>query len=121
MAVFEKIAVVSYNVSKWEEAKTFYGQTLGLPVVFASDEYGWYEYGGENLTHVAINRWLGPEPLPLGGGKVVFSVDDAQKTTAELRRLGVRCDDPQVVPGMVTYGRFFDPDGNELHFAGPPA
>lgn len=113
--------MVSYNVAKWEEAKQFYGQTLDLPVAFSSEEFGWIQYGVENETQVAINRWTDAGPVPQGGGAtVVFSVDDAHKTIAELRKRGVRCDDPQVVPGMVTYGTFYDPDGNRLQMAGPP-
>ena len=35
-------------------------------------------------------------------------------------RGGVRCDDVVVIPNMVTYGTFYDPEGNSLQFASTP-
>lgn len=120
MKLFKNINVVSYDVSKWEEAKKFYSETLGLGTpTFLSDEFGWAEYGGENETHLALNRADVP-PAGTGGATAVLSVDDAFKAVEELRRRGVKCEDPIPVPGMVTYATFFDPEGNKLQIAGPP-
>jgi predicted enzyme related to lactoylglutathione lyase len=118
---FIKLEVVSYNVSDWQRAKKFYGETLALPFSgYASEEAGWMEFGEANGTHLAINRWDGPGPLPLGGGStVVFQVNDAYAVVAELRRRGVRCEDVVAIPQMVTYANFYDPDGNRLQIAGP--
>ena len=44
-ADFRDINVVWYNVTDWERAKRFYGETLGLPVAMQIDEAGWVEYG----------------------------------------------------------------------------
>jgi catechol 2,3-dioxygenase-like lactoylglutathione lyase family enzyme len=112
---------VSYNVKDWDGAKKFYGQTLGLPVALAADEFGWVEYGDQDQTHLAISRWDGNGELPRGGGGIaVLSVDDAYAAVNELRRKGVKCDDVMPVPGMVTYASFYDPEGNLLQLAGPP-
>ena len=35
------------------------------------------------------------------------------------RARGVRCDDPVVFPGYVTYCSFYDPFGNRLQMCGP--
>lgn len=120
-ALFNKIEVVSINVSDWERAKKFYCETLELPSAgFGSDEFGWIELGEVDGTHLALNRWEGPDPMPLGGGAtVVFQVNDAYATVAELRRRGVRCEDVVPIPQMVTYASFYDPDGNRLQIAGP--
>ncbi|HJW83343.1 MAG TPA: VOC family protein, partial [Anaerolineae bacterium] len=120
MSLFKGINVVSYNVTDWEGAKTFYKDTLGLaPVAFLSDEAGWMEFGGEHEAHLSINRWDGPDPVPPrnGGATVVFTVDDASQVVAELRKRGVKCEDPVTIPGMVTYATFFDPEGNRLQMA----
>jgi predicted enzyme related to lactoylglutathione lyase len=114
---------VSYNVSDWQRAKRFYGETLGLPVAaFMNDEVGWMEFGEKDGTHIAINFWRGPDPLPKGdgGGVAIFSVKDAIQAIADLRKRGVRCEDPVPVPDMVTWANFYDPDGNRLQVAGPP-
>ncbi len=80
------------------------------------------ESGEQEGTHLAINRWEGPGGFSAGSGgaTVVFAVDDAAQAVAELRRRGVKCDDPVGIPEMVTYATFYDPDGNRLQLAGPP-
>jgi predicted enzyme related to lactoylglutathione lyase len=119
MAKFINVNVVSYTVSDWQGAKKFYAEILGWPVAFGADEVGWFEYGNENETHIAISRWDGPDPRPPvnGGATAVLTVEDAKAMTADLRARGVRCDDPVEIPGMVTYGTFYDPEGNRIQFA----
>lgn len=120
MPLLHGLNVVFYNVSDFARAKQFYGETLGLPLIFASDEFGWAEYGKAEEPHIAINLWPGTDPMPQGGGATaVFTVDDAYAATAELLARGVRCDDVMVVPGMVTLGTFYDPDGNRMQLASP--
>ena len=121
--LLKKLEMVSYPVMNWQQAKKFYGETLGLPVAFyMGDEVGWMQFGEKDGTNLAINLWAGPDPVPPrnGGATVVFAVDDAHATVAELRKRGVKCDDPLAVPDMVTYANFYDPEGNRLQIAGPP-
>ncbi len=121
--LLKELQVVSYNVTDWQQAKKFYGETLGLPVAaFMGDKVGWMEFGEKEGTHLAINLWRGPEPVPPrnGGATVVFSVDNAYKTIEELRKRGVKCDDVEAIPEMVTFANFYDPEGNRLQVAGPP-
>ena len=122
MSLFKNVNVVSVWVTDWARAKKFYTDTLQWPVAFASDEAGWMEFGKENETHVSLQLWRGPGPVPPkeGGATLVFSVDDAFKTVAELRKRGIKCDDAVVIPGMVAYATFYDPEGNRLQVAAPP-
>jgi catechol 2,3-dioxygenase-like lactoylglutathione lyase family enzyme len=54
--LLKELQVVSYNVTDWQRAKKFYGETLGLPVAaFMGDEVGWMEFGEKEGTHLAIN------------------------------------------------------------------
>jgi predicted enzyme related to lactoylglutathione lyase len=118
--LFSKIDIVAYTVSDWQRAKKFYGDTLGLPVAeFYGDEVGWMEFGPKEGTHLSINLWAGDDPMPAksGGAIVVFMVADADATVKELRARGVKCNDPEIIPGMVRWASFFDPDGNELQIA----
>ena len=61
MAQFKKVNVVYCYVRDWEGAKKFYRELLEWPVVFTDDQVGWEEYGMENETHIAINRWDSPD------------------------------------------------------------
>jgi predicted enzyme related to lactoylglutathione lyase len=120
--LLKELQVVSYPVANWQQAKKFYGETLGLPVAaFMGDEVGWMEFGEKDGTHLAISLWSDAKPPSReGGATVVFSVDDAYKTIAELRKRGVKCEDVEAIPNMVTYANFYDPEGNRLQVAGPP-
>jgi predicted enzyme related to lactoylglutathione lyase len=120
--LFLKLIDVSYDVTDWQKAKKFYGETLSLPVAaYINDEVGWMEFGEKDGTHIAISQWRGPEPFPprSGGAVAVFSVADAFAAVTELRKRGVKTDDVVSIPGMVTYASFYDPDGNCLQVAGP--
>ena len=120
--IFKNINVVSVQVTDWERAKKFYGETLGLgPAHVVIDEVGWMEFGGEGETHLALNRAREGDPQPgLGSTLCVFTADDAFKAAEELRKRGVKCDDVVVIPGMVAYATFYDSEGNHLQLAGPP-
>ena len=122
MSIFKNVNVVQYHVRDWERAKKFYSEIIEWPVCWADDEIGWYEYGRENETHIAISRLDEGTPLMAGEGGViaVLGVDDAVKTTDFLRARGVKCDDAVNIPGVVCFGTFYDPDGNRLQFASSP-
>jgi predicted enzyme related to lactoylglutathione lyase len=115
MSLFKNVNVVSLDVTDWERAKKFYRETLGWPVAFTSDDAGWEEYGLDNQAHVSITR-SEHAPAGQGGTTLVLTVDDAHKTAAALRAKGIKCDDVIVIPGMVVYGCFYDPDGNRVQF-----
>jgi hypothetical protein len=88
-------------------------------VAYSDDQVGWEEYGRENETPIAINRWDGPEAPPAKGGATpVLAVEDAYLVTEVLRAKGVQCDDVVAIPNVVTYGTFYDPEGNRIQFVG---
>ena len=122
MSVFKNVNVVEYHVKDWERAKKFYSEVLEWPVCWEDDTIGWYEYGRENETHIAISRLDEGELLQSGrrDAIAVFGVDDAVKTTEFLRARGVKCDDAVNIPGVVCFGTFYDPEGNCLQFASSP-
>lgn len=121
MSLFKNVNVVYVYVKDWEAAKKFYRETLEWPVAYSDDQIGWEEYGVEDATHVAINKWDRSDPMPVAGGTVVLTVDDPYQVDAELRRRGVRCDDIVAIPEVVTYGTFYDLEGNRFQFAGSSA
>lgn len=117
MSLFKDVNVVYAYVRNWEAAKKFYRETLEWPVAYSSDEVGWEEYGVDGATHVAINVWNETDPMPQNGITVVLSVEDAYRTTEALRQRGVKCDEVVHIPGVVTYGTFYDLEGNRFQFA----
>ena len=120
MSLFKGITVISYPVMNWEAAKKFYGELLEWPVAWSSDEMGCVEYGSENQTHLSISLWRDATPPDRRGPIAVLEVEDAHKTIAALRAKGVRCDDVVDIPGVVSYGTLYDPEGNQIQFAGSP-
>lgn len=119
-AIFEGINVVSISVTDLDRARTFYGEVLGLgSPLFDLPEAGWVEFsaGGEsgNISVTkADSSWR-----PSTGTTLVLNVPDCHAAVDELRRRGVKCEDPQVFPGFVTFASFSDPFGNRLQMCSP--
>jgi catechol 2,3-dioxygenase-like lactoylglutathione lyase family enzyme len=118
MSLFKNINVSYIYVRDWEAAREFYSQLLGWPEAFSSEEMGWTEWGEPKQAHFAINRFDGEGEMPVGGTpRLVLTVDDAFQATTALRDQGIRCDEVVHIPGVVTYGAFYDPEGNRIEFA----
>jgi catechol 2,3-dioxygenase-like lactoylglutathione lyase family enzyme len=118
MSYFKNINVCYVYVRDLPAARQFYSELLGWPEAYASAEVGWIEWGLPDQAHFAINRWDEEGEMPTRGTpKLVLSTDNAFETTEALRAQGIRCDDVIHIPGVVTYGAFYDPEGNRLEFA----
>jgi predicted enzyme related to lactoylglutathione lyase len=120
MQVFKGINVVSVTVRDLAKAKAFYSDVLGFgKPAYDIPEAGWIEWRTGNDADISITPAEGPF-TPSHSTTIVFSVDDCHSAVAELRKRGIRCDDPVGIPGMVTYASFYDPDGNRLQMASAP-
>jgi predicted enzyme related to lactoylglutathione lyase len=104
-----------------DRAREFYGTVLGLGApVFDLPEAGWIEFAtGSAAGNLAVTT-AGAGWSPSTGTTIVLNTPDCAATCAELRARGVRCDDPVVFPGYVTYCSFYDPFGNRLQMCSPP-
>lgn len=120
MKLFNGINVVSIAVPDLEEGRAFYRDVLGLGApVYDLPEAGWIEFeSGSPAGNLAITLaeagWQ-----PGTGTTIVLNVEDCHSACAELRRRGVRCEDPVVFPGYVTFCSFYDPFGNRLQMCSP--
>lgn len=115
MEPLERMGAVFYFVTDWERAKKFYGETLGLREVYASEAGGWAEYATNSDVNLAIHRTRPGQEVTRGGGTAIFSVADAHAAKAQLEGRGVVFDgDLRDIPGTTRLGTFRDPDGNPL-------
>lgn len=82
--------------------------------IYDLPDAGWIEFGsGSTSGNIAVTKaevsWK-----PSTGTTVVFNVEDCNAACKELRRRGVRCENPVVFPGYVTFCSFYDPFGDRL-------
>jgi predicted enzyme related to lactoylglutathione lyase len=120
MHLFRGINVVSIAVPDLARARAFYADVLELGApLYDLPEAGWIEFGtggpGGNLALTAAE----PDWQPSTGTTIVLNTADCHASCAELRARGVRCDDPVVFPGYVTWCSFYDPFGNRLQMCSP--
>ena len=120
MALFEGINVVSIPVPDLDRAREFYRDVLGFGTpIYDLPDAGWIEFGtGSAAGNLAITL-AAPDWHPSPGTTVVLNTSDCHRAAAELRSRGVRCEDPVVFPGYVTYCTFYDPFGNRLQMCSP--
>ena len=118
--LFGGINVVSISVPDLDAARAFYGETLGLGApLYDLPEAGWIEFAtGSPFGNLAVTT-ADPSWQPSTGTTVVLNTADCDVACAELRARGVRCEDPVVFPGFVTYCSFYDAFGNRLQMCSP--
>lgn len=119
--MFQGINVVSIPVTDLEAGRDFYGRVVGLgEPLYDLPENGWIEWAaggaGGNLSITPAPPGWTPA---VTGVTVVLNVEDCEAAVAELRRRGVRCEDPTRFVGFVTYATFTDPFGNRLQICSP--
>jgi predicted enzyme related to lactoylglutathione lyase len=112
--------VVSVSVPDLDAAREFYSSVLGLGApVYDLPDAGWIEFStGAPSGNLSVTT-AEPGWTPSTGTTVVLNTADCHAACAELRAHGVRCDDPVVFPGFVTYCSFYDPFGNRLQMCSP--
>lgn len=115
MSTFQGINVVSICVPDLDAARRFYRDILGFgEPIYDLPEAGWIEFSsGGASANLAITK-AEPDWTPNPGTTIVFNVADCNIACTELRQRGVRCEDPEVFPGYVTFCSFYDPFGNRL-------
>ncbi len=102
------------NVRDLDRAIAWYTEVLGFTLNYRLDEMGWAELQTE-VARVTVGLSQ-VEEVPVGGGATLtFGVQDIDAARGQLERADVRFDgETQVIPEMVKFATFFDPDGNVL-------
>jgi predicted enzyme related to lactoylglutathione lyase len=112
-------AFSSFSVDNLEEAKKFYGQTLGVEVSESEEGLNLQIKGGNDVF-----IYPKPDHVPATFTVLNFVVDDVDRTVDELTKLGIRfqiynkgelkTDDKGIFQGKPKIAWFKDPAGNFL-------
>lgn len=107
-----KVTVSWFSVKDFEQAKKFYGESLGLQKTFEMEQWAEFAGGeGEASIGVAVNPYAGKEP----GATVVLQVPDIERERKRLESRGVSFEgETEEIPGVVKLATFRDPSGNRL-------
>jgi catechol 2,3-dioxygenase-like lactoylglutathione lyase family enzyme len=128
-ALFEGLAAVTLFAEDLPASRAFYGEVVGLPLVFEDAHSAVYRFGGTVLNLLRVEQadeLVTPAAVggPDRGARALFTthVEDVDATAAELTRRGVRLlNGPVDRPWGPRTAAFADPAGNVWEIAGPAA
>jgi predicted enzyme related to lactoylglutathione lyase len=106
------MTVAWFGVKNFEQAKKFYGETLGLKKTFEMEQ--WAEFAGaEGEASIGVSG--GGHAAAEPGATVVLRVDDIEREKKRLEAGGVKFEGKiDEIPGVVKLAVFRDPSGNRL-------
>ena len=112
--IVERTDFITVPVTDMARSMSFYGETLGLPLL--SNPRGWPEYAlGENLSVYLMDptnighTFAGPHTA-----HIALRVADVAETRRELEERGVAFEGDIFDSGVCHMAFFKDPDGNQL-------
>ena len=108
----ETVDFVSVLTQDIPRAKTFYGETLGLPIETEDEHDVEFTLGQVTLdvfNPASIGRPFAPSPAG-----IAIRVPDVEAARAALEAKGVEFDGEIVDSGVCHFAFFKDPDGNAL-------
>jgi catechol 2,3-dioxygenase-like lactoylglutathione lyase family enzyme len=114
-----KLVQVALTCRDLDRARTFYRDTLGLPLMFEAGNMLFFQVEGQRLM-------IGKEEQPgsvIGGGVIYFDAPDIDALGSALEARGVRFERPaETVQRTATHElklrAFHDPDGNAIALMG---
>jgi catechol 2,3-dioxygenase-like lactoylglutathione lyase family enzyme len=113
---YSQSLTISVGVSDMEKAIAWYGEVLGLELVYKLEQFGWCEMATAT-KHVTIGLGQTEEVKP-GSTTPTFGVQDIEVSRKHLESHDVRFDgDTYEIEGMVKLCMFYDPDGNSYMLA----
>ena len=118
--IFDGINAVSICVPDLDAAREFYRDVLELgEPLYDLPDAGWVEFrAGSPSGNIAVTK-APPDWRASTGTTIVLNVKDCHVAREELQQRGVRCEEPVVFPGYVTFCSFYDPFGNRLQMCSP--
>lgn len=114
-----KLVQVGLTCRDLDQARSFYRDTLGLPLLFEAGNMLFFQLDGLRLMVGLAHK----SDQPIGGSVVYFDTPDMERLGPSLEERGVKFIGPAVtVQRTETHElrlrEFFDPDGNALALMG---
>ncbi|HSC18547.1 MAG TPA: VOC family protein [Rhizomicrobium sp.] len=114
-----KLVQVGLSCRDLDRARTFYRDTLGLPLLFEAGNMLFFQLEG---TRLMVGLAQKPDQ-PIGGSVVYFDAPDMDSLGAALESSGVKFLGPAVTVQQtqtheLKLREFYDPDGNALALMG---
>jgi predicted enzyme related to lactoylglutathione lyase len=108
----EQVDFVSVLTQDIPRAKTFYGETLGLPIETESENDMEFTLG--QVTLDVFNPASIGQPFAPSAAGIAIRVSDVGAARAELEAKGIQFDGDTMDTGVCHMALFKDPDGNQL-------
>jgi CreA protein len=113
----KRMGLAWISVKDIKGAEKFFGETLGLKVINATPEYGWFEcIAKEDGCSLGVGAYSEEYENPVKPGMnavLTMTVDDIVAAKKELESKNVHfIGEITEVPGHVKMATFADPDGN---------
>ena len=103
-------------VKDFNQAKDFFGNTLGMTLMSDAPEHNWAEFSTPEGAMLGVAGSSDDCPIKPGDNAVLcITVEDAVATKEELEAKSVRCWDIIEVPGHVKMFLIQDESGNYYH------
>jgi catechol 2,3-dioxygenase-like lactoylglutathione lyase family enzyme len=113
----EKIAAVTLRVADMRRSVRFYGDVLGMEIVFGGEEAFFSSLRAKHGSAPILN--LEQDRSVPGWGRMIFYVADVDTFWEYLRGKGFNPESPRDASWGERYFHMSDPDGHELSFARP--
>ena len=113
----EKISAVTLQVLNMKTSVLFYGEVLGLEIVFGGDDACFSSLRAKDAENPILNLEQGRSVT--GWGRMIFFVADVDAFWEFLRGKGFNPEKPRDASWGERYFHMPDPDGHELSFARP--
>jgi catechol 2,3-dioxygenase-like lactoylglutathione lyase family enzyme len=111
----EKISAVTLKVASMLDSVRFYGNVLGMEIVFGGEEAFFSSLRAKDGSTPILNLEQG-HSVP-GWGRMIFYVADVDAFWELLRGNGLQPESPRDASWGERYFHLPDPDGYELSFA----
>ena len=113
----EKISAVTFRVKDMRASVQFYGDVLGMEIVFGGEEAFFSSLRAKDGSAPILNLEQG-RSVP-GWGRMILYVADVDAFWEYLRGKGFNPESPRDASWGERYFHMPDPDGHELSFARP--
>ncbi len=113
----QRISAITLRVSNMARAIAFYGDVLGLEVLYGGKNAFFSSLRTSGARDVILNLEAGPAYK--GWGRVIFYVNDVDEFWQYVKSKGFNPPTPRDAEWGERYFHLHDPDGHELSFAQP--